>query len=162
MFYYSRRPIAEGASGIGAWLNIMEFLAMVSIPTNFAAIYFSDGEGFGKKGQSPVSIWLSSRDEFWNRGNVILLIVAVEHALFVIKILLSLAIADVPTKVLADEARRVNVQKTAEEWLQAHKESVKGLTFEERVRKEQEQPSNGSKLNAYDRATKVMIQDLDN
>ena len=50
MFYYNRRPVAEGASGIGAWLSIMEFLAMVSIATNFAAIYFSDGEGWGQKG----------------------------------------------------------------------------------------------------------------
>lgn len=109
MFYYTRRPIAEVANGIGAWVNIMEFLAMVSIPTNLAAIYFSDGEGFGKKGQSPVTIWLLDHDSFWDRGNIILLIVAVEHALFVIKILLAIAIPDVPSSVLSEEAKRVQV-----------------------------------------------------
>lgn len=101
MFYYSRRPIAEGASGIGSWVNIMEFLAMLSIPTNFAAIYFSDGGGFGKNGESPVVIWLRNHNIFWNKGNIILLIVGVEHLLFIIKILMAIAIPDVSNKVLA-------------------------------------------------------------
>jgi hypothetical protein len=47
LFYYSRRPDAEGANGIGDWQSIVEFLAFISIPTNFAAIYFSDGKGYG-------------------------------------------------------------------------------------------------------------------
>ena len=109
MFYYSRRSIAEGASGIGSWVNIMEFLAMLSIPTNFAAIYFSDGGGFGSKGESPVTLWLRNHDHYWSRSNIILLIVAVEHLLFAIKIILAIAIPDVPNSVLAEEAKRVHV-----------------------------------------------------
>jgi len=138
MFYYSRRPIAEAVSGIGSWVNIMEFLAMLSIPTNFAAIYFSDGGGFGETGESPVVLWLRSHNIFWNKGNIILLIVGVEHLLFIIKIVMAVAIPDVPNRVLAEETKRVQVQKQAEEWMKSHKEHVKGLEIEERVRKERE------------------------
>lgn len=163
IFYYSRRPIAEGASGIGSWVNIMEFLAMLSIPTNFAAIYFSDGGGLGDKGESPVVIWLRSNNIFWNKGNIILLIVGVEHLLFIIKIVMAVAIPDVPAKVLAEEAKRVQIQKQAEEWMNAEKELAKGQSIEERVRKERE--ANGTKANdgssAQDRAAKAMITELD-
>lgn len=58
IFYYKRRPIAEGGNSIGAWHHTMEFLAMVSIPTNLAAIYFAES-GYGKKAASPVVMYLS-------------------------------------------------------------------------------------------------------
>ena len=42
----SRRFVAEGAKGIGSWLNIMEFMSFVCIPINIAIIYFAaDGPG---------------------------------------------------------------------------------------------------------------------
>ena len=47
LFYYTRRPDAKGASNIGAWTGIVEFLGLLSIPTNFASIYFSNGGGYG-------------------------------------------------------------------------------------------------------------------
>lgn len=104
---YGRRPDAEGASGIGSWVNIMEFLAILSIPTNIAAIYFSGGSGYNKTSDSPVTIYLADKSgDYWNRGNIILLIVAVEHALIVMKLLLAGLIPDVPKKVLVAESKR--------------------------------------------------------
>jgi hypothetical protein len=87
----------------------MEFLAMLSIPTNLAAIYFSGGNGYGNNGpetDSPVVMWLMNKDTFWTRSNVILLIVAVEHVLLLIKVFLATIIDDVPSSVIADEKKR--------------------------------------------------------
>ena len=45
MTYYSKRTIAEGASGIGTWLPIMELISMVCIPINVAMVYWTGMEG---------------------------------------------------------------------------------------------------------------------
>jgi hypothetical protein len=66
-------------------------------------------------------IWLRSHNIFWNKGNIILLIVGGGHLLFIIKIVVAVAIPDVPTKLLAEEAKPVQIQKQAEEWMYAHK-----------------------------------------
>jgi hypothetical protein len=91
----------------------MEFLAMLSIPTNLAAIYFSGGSGYGNNGpetDSPVVMWLMEKDTFWTRSNVVLLIVAVEHALLLVKVFLATIINDVPSSVIAAEKKRVLIQ----------------------------------------------------
>ena len=53
--------------------------------------------------------WLHNHNIFWNNGNIILLIVGVEHLLFIIKIVLAVAIPDVSNKVLAEETKRVQI-----------------------------------------------------
>jgi Calcium-activated chloride channel len=91
----------------------MEFLAMLSIPTNLGAIYFSGGNGYANTGadaDSPVVVWLLDENSFWTRGNIILLIVAVEHVLILIKVLLANLIPDVPGSVLAAEKKRAHTQ----------------------------------------------------
>ena len=50
MSHYNRRSRCEGASGIGAWLNIMEVIAMCCIPVNAAIIYFTGDSTLIKKG----------------------------------------------------------------------------------------------------------------
>jgi hypothetical protein len=50
MSHYNRRGHCEGASGIGAWLNIMEVIAMFCIPVNAAIIYFTGDSTLIKKG----------------------------------------------------------------------------------------------------------------
>ena len=113
LIQFGRRPDAEGASSIGSWISIMELLAMISIPTNLAAIYFSGGNGYGNTGagaDSPVTLWLMQKEHtFWTRSNIILLIVAVEHALLLIKIVLANLVPDVPATVLAAEKKRSEV-----------------------------------------------------
>ena len=59
MTYYSKRNFAEGASGIGSWLPIMELISMISIPINVAIIYFT-----GYKGEKSVLVqYLEERNE---------------------------------------------------------------------------------------------------
>lgn len=83
MSYYSRRMTAEGANGIGAWLPIMEFVAMVSIPVNVALIYWT---GNIETGMSSLVEVLSLRDsERWTPFNIFLLCVALEHVLIFLK-----------------------------------------------------------------------------
>jgi len=42
----SRRFLAQGAQGIGSWLDIMEFMSFICIPINIGIIYFAaDGPG---------------------------------------------------------------------------------------------------------------------
>ena len=121
---FGRRPEAEGTGSIGSWINIMEFLAMLSIPTNLAAIYFSGGNGYGNNGSetdSPVVMWLMDKDYFWTRSNVILLIVAVEHALLLIKIFLATIIEDVPTSVVRAEKKRALIHPEAVKFIQDYK-----------------------------------------
>lgn len=108
LLQFGRRPDAEGTGSIGSWISIMELLAMLSIPTNLASIYFSGGSGYGNTGveaDSPVVNWLMDKP-FWSRGNIILLIVAIEHALLLIKIVLANLIPDVPTSVVNAEKKR--------------------------------------------------------
>jgi hypothetical protein len=50
MSHYSRRGHCEGASGIGAWLGIMEVIAMCCIPVNAAIIYFTGDSTLIKEG----------------------------------------------------------------------------------------------------------------
>ena len=44
MSSYSRRFIAQGASGIGSWTGVMELISMVSIPINVGILLFT-GKG---------------------------------------------------------------------------------------------------------------------
>lgn len=41
MSHYSRRFVAQGASGIGSWVGVMELISMVSIPINVAILLFT-------------------------------------------------------------------------------------------------------------------------
>jgi len=41
MAYYSRRNQAKGGSGIGAWLTIMEFIAIICIPVNVSIMIWT-------------------------------------------------------------------------------------------------------------------------
>lgn len=52
MCFYSRRVRPEGASGIGAWLPIMEMLAIICIPVNCAIVIFTGDGTFINPGES--------------------------------------------------------------------------------------------------------------
>jgi hypothetical protein len=41
MCFYSRRFVPEGASGIGAWIDVIEFLVIISIPINCAIMFYT-------------------------------------------------------------------------------------------------------------------------
>ena len=51
--------------------------------------------------------YLRGKDhEFWNRANIILLAIFVEHLVIGLKIILAVIIPDLPDIVVKDEARR--------------------------------------------------------
>ena len=41
MCFYSRRFVPEGASGIGPWIDILDFLVTISIPINCGIMFFT-------------------------------------------------------------------------------------------------------------------------
>lgn len=141
MCYYSRRGIAEGANGIGAWLPIIEMLALICIPINCAIIYFTGDGTFKKSGESSLSKYLEERNEdYWSHTNVIFLTILIEHVLIVLKVVIQALIVDVPKNVIEAEKKRPLVERKAEEFLKIHKSQKKdrkGMTYEERVVEEE-------------------------
>jgi len=57
---YSRRFKADGGSGIGIWLQIMEFLSFLAIPINIAILFFC-GHG-GNSSEGAVWVYLQSKN----------------------------------------------------------------------------------------------------
>lgn len=100
MSFNSRRMKAEGATGIGAWLEILNFISTVSIPVNIGLIYFTGHVGENNEvGDSTFVSTLEMRNrELWTPLNVFFLCIVLEHILIFIKTGLSAAIADVPKK----------------------------------------------------------------
>ena len=55
--------------------------------------------------------YLHKRDPtFWNRANIILLAILVEHLVIGLKIVIAAIIPDVPHKVTEDEFKRVKIE----------------------------------------------------
>ena len=65
-----------------------------------------------------------------------LLIVAVEHAIFILREVLAEFIPDVSKKVLRDEAKRVYVVDQAYNQIRNKKQISAGVTYEERLKDE--------------------------
>jgi hypothetical protein len=85
MCRYQRRMIPQGASGIGAWLPIMEMIAIVCIPVNAAIIYFAGDGTYYFNGTSSLEKFLVDINEGqWTQRNILILVVLVEHALLII------------------------------------------------------------------------------
>ena len=115
---YSRRSTAEGANGIGAWLPIMEFIVIICIPVNCAIIYFTGDGDFEKSGsgsESSLIKWMEVQNEqFWDRSSIILLVIVIEHALILLKVLVSELIGDVPSSVISAEKYRATLRPMAQ------------------------------------------------
>lgn len=114
MCCYSRRMRPEGASGIGAWLPIMEMLAIVCIPVNCAIAVFAGDGSFNYPGESSLQKYLQELNEGrWTTRNILLLVVLIEHALLLFKIAMSSFIADVPYSVRKAIKKRPIIEQKA-------------------------------------------------
>ena len=90
----------------------MEFIAIICIPVNAAIIYFTGDSSFKKEGRSSFQKTLSERNpEYWSDAKIILLIVAIEHCLLFIKMIIARSIDDLPHSVKEAERRRPQVVK---------------------------------------------------
>ena len=88
MSRFSRRFIAQGASGIGRWTGVMELISMVSIPINVAILLFTakGKDEDGNIGDSATVKWFLDREEGRTKFEVVLILVCVEHLLLALKI----------------------------------------------------------------------------
>lgn len=123
MCSYSRKGKCQGASGIGAWLPVMETIAIICIPVNTGIIYFTGDTTLFKEGSSSyVKFMIGLDSEKWTTTNIILLIVLVEHVLLLLKVVIANLIDDIPTKVIAAEQKRVFILSKAQEFMRKQKE----------------------------------------
>ena len=128
MIFYSKRTLAEGASGIGSWLPIMELISMICIPINVAIVYYT-----GYIDEPSVLVqYLRGRDEqrieadpehspIWTNENIILFLILMEHVILALKIIIAVLIPDVPQKVLFEEYRQEQIANMAKKEIQVYK-----------------------------------------
>ena len=112
---YGRRNFAQGTSGIGNWNSIMSFVSYVAIPINVLILLlcrfpkemvgaFQDLDQLEPSEQSVIIQYLRSKNEtFWNRANIILFCIFIEHVVIGIKIIMAGVIPDLPAEVQNDE-----------------------------------------------------------
>lgn len=118
---YGRRNNAEGTSGIGNWMTIMGFVSYFAIPMNMLILLIcrfpsqqvgasQDLDALPDAEESVLVQYLHSKDvRFWNRANIVLLALFVEHCVIGLKIVIALMIPDVPKSVTDAEMRRAKV-----------------------------------------------------
>jgi hypothetical protein len=88
-----RRPRYMGSHGLGSWLYVLEFLTVVSVVTNMLIMYFSS------------KVLRAALDSRMSRVDVLLLTVFIEHALFALKLGISISVLDTPRWVERARAR---------------------------------------------------------
>ena len=123
MSMFSRRFIAQGASGIGSWTGVMELISMVSIPINVAILLFT-AKGKDEDGVMTTSAtvqYFLDREEGRTKFDVVLIMIAIEHLLLAVKIIAAQLIPDVPAEVIVDERKRPKIEDIAEEEMHALK-----------------------------------------
>lgn len=147
---YSRRVKAQGASGIGVWLSIVEQMSFLAIPINTCIIYFgtdtasvvnSDGTVTSvTEHPSKQLSWLTKDDpELWTPENILLLVVGVEHLLIALKYFINSIISDVPRHIEKLDKKLPMVRKRAGRYLKHLSNTRMGRqmrTYEERCERE--------------------------
>ena len=115
---FGRRNVAEAASGIGNWMPIMGFISYFAIPMNVLIMiacrfpktppgWEQDVDNLEFAERSVLIQYLEDKDSnFWNRANIVILAIIVEHLVIGLKVVIALIIPDVPAHVKEDEFRR--------------------------------------------------------
>jgi len=109
------RPEYRGASGIGAWYNILEFLGIASVLTNCLLIGFSVDSIADAFGGMPLT--LASQRISQVPYYTLIVIVVIEHFLLGTKFLLAYMIPDMPGWIVKELAK--------EEWIK--EKTIKAL-----------------------------------
>ena len=148
---FGRRNVAECTSTIGSWGPIMSFISYFAIPMNvlillvcrFPSIQVGatqDLDNLQDKEEAVLVQYLREQDPtFWNRANIILLAILIEHLVIGLKIVIAAIIPDVPRKVTDDEFKRIKIEDAVKKELMDEKnygdhETYKDMT--ERLQKE--------------------------
>ncbi|XP_078259191.1 anoctamin-7-like isoform X2 [Rhinoraja longicauda] len=94
----NKRPIAHMAQDIGQWFTILELMNIVAVVTNGCLIAFTSEFGRGR--------------HFYEKLAIVMVF---EHAVFVVKILLSIFIPDVPQRIkMAIKREKYEAQRIME------------------------------------------------
>lgn len=118
MCRFQRKVKGEAADGIGAWLTIVDTMTFMAIPVNAFIIYFCGDIAFETSGNPFLTNFLVGQDpELWTSRNILMLVVAVEHALIFLKFCLSAWIDDTPRDIQKEIKRMPKVEKRAEKFL---------------------------------------------
>ena len=83
----TRRPLVKTASNIGPWLSIAEFMALATVISNCVLLYFST---------SSLKNFMEERFNFHSEVYLLWIIVAIEHAILIVKTLCAALIKDIP------------------------------------------------------------------
>jgi len=100
---HMRRPRYRGATGIGSWQSVLEFLVAFSVVTNMLILFFSS-----KWLRDFLAATLPAR-------YVLLVVVIVEHLLFLLKLGISVYLPDTPAWVFRAQARQALTMKGTSE-----------------------------------------------
>jgi hypothetical protein len=87
----------------------MQGISLLCIPVNTAIIYFTGNGSFtnSENSESSLEKFLTKQDKtFWTNSNIIMLAIAIEHILFIIKYLVAVLTSDVPNSVLQRESKK--------------------------------------------------------
>jgi hypothetical protein len=123
--HQSRRPYPEPATGIGSWLTIFEFLAVVAVITNVLLVGVTDQDRLleasrtlcGSLGVSLATWPCRDTDYVW-------IIVIIEHALLVAKFALASAIPTESSAIQADRHRQLYFERVESDYYAREAEAV--------------------------------------
>lgn len=131
MMKFSRRRAAQGASGIGFWVWVMEIFAIICVPINISIMYFTGERHYvenakgGFDRSEPVSAfqeWLTEKDpDWWTPVATMLVAVLIEHSLLAIKIIVAAVIPDVPDHVRDKERKIATIHSYARHDMKEYK-----------------------------------------
>lgn len=146
---YARRIKADGGTGIGVWLDIVEMLTFIAIPCNACIIYFVGDQSATGTGESKLVTWLSDLDpDLWTPVNILLLIVAIERGILILKFLLNAFIPDVPHHIKKELKKLPLHKKYAKKYIKflgTQPFSQRTGTYESWIEKETEKYDNEDK-----------------
>ena len=115
MTKYSQRTYAEGASGIGAWLPVMELISLVCIPINVGMIMWTGN--YDIENREPLDSTLvqelraiNSDPDRWTNYHILFLLIILEHIVICAKVIIAVIIPDVPQTVLYEEYKLEQVK----------------------------------------------------
>ena len=135
----------------------MGFISYFAIPMNvlillvcrFPAVQVGasqDLDDLLEKEESVLVQYLHEKDPtFWNRANIILLAILVEHAVIGLKIVIAAIIPDVPRKVTEDEFKRVKIEDAVKKELIEDKYTGEHETFTDMTERLQKQAAQAMK-----------------
>ena len=96
-----RRFKAEVSDGIGNWMQCIQVLSQLSIIVNCAVVYFTSHyyKKMFVRGQKTAGVPFIAPEEDWDYKEFLVLVLAVEHGMMILKIILEQVIDDTPFNI---------------------------------------------------------------